>query len=1262
MSEEIHSTGNCAPGARWLVRAAVAAAISGSLAVSAIGAESTASPGEELTELEEVQVTGSRIVRRDTQSNSPLVTIERERLDDNAYISIEQALNELPEFMAGGAGMSAGAVTGLTAAGDVAGGNGTGNMFDVGRLPDNARIGTFVPGNATINLRGLGPNRSLTLIDGHRGVPSTAAGVLDLNTIPQSALQSIEVISGGASAVYGADALAGVTNFKFRDSFEGISVRVRGGVNEHGGDGEEYQMSTLLGTRLADGRGNAMIGVEYNKRNVSLFANRGFLREAMESEYSGAANYIFLYHPHYGPGSACTPGVGGDCTTTSNAVNAGGGFFANGQWGGNAPTQDAVNSVFFDRTCGGLNCIGTTGVLGSGFGINTDGTLFTRSSVSGTGPAAIQWGPQSFTGPLGGTAENPDEVTCAFFANTTVGAGTPFAGESCMPTLNRVDYGRWLSSPRESYAMFGRANYEITDGLRAFTNVNFTSSQTNTRREPAPALGAWSVAIPFHSDPDARYLPSIAQFSRPGVNVGDTLPEYRVGGARGTNCDDVGGCTMQEAFPVPEELAILLASRPNVVRGGDADPATNPWGGLSVCELRTRDFNAGLPGHTVQVPASGGNPAHTVQIDPNTGDTLKICGPNSAWRLAQTTALIPSRGTTVDQRVWQIAAGLQGDLGVSDWTWEAYMSHGDSRAYTNFDGFMSLTNYIKFASAPNYGQGFLEEGTGGKVLRCTSGINPFDPTLQISQDCLDGISSNQVDRNLLTQRVYELNAQGHLMDLPAGEVRAAVGVGRRNIRYSYLPDSQRERDYIPDTTPAGFGVTPFAAGVSVKEVYGELLVPLLRDLPFVNRLELELGGRLSDYSTGQEVPTWKALASWEPVSWLRARGGYNRAERAPNIAELYSPPSSSSQLTGFPTDPCRTDVSGPAFAATFPPGTTNADPDDPSGNGPTPEYRAMLQALCGAQIDAWGGNGASEFHALMSTNGTFNAIAGGTQLVGNENLKSEKGQTWTLGLVLTSPFDHPLLRRGTMTVDWYEVRIDNPIEPQTAQSVVNACFNVDGSNPDFDLDDPGGFCSLIERNPVSGAIQRISAQYDNYGKTIIRGVDVALRWSASLVDMGFGDAPGTISVNLAANLLADQIQALTAGGATADYAGYTGASPLRASTGVTYSWGVANRVGLTWNYRQGTRSFQNVAATATTPATITRSTTLAGYPTNNLFNLTAGTRLGPVNASFTIQNLLDSKPGRAAYDFRDPTQGLGSFDPFADLVGRRYSMNLSVEF
>jgi outer membrane receptor protein involved in Fe transport len=163
------------------------------------------------------------------------MTIDKQQLEDSAFISVEQALNELPQFMAGGAGMSSGAVTSLQGANGLDGGRGSGDMFNSGLLPDNAGvIGVVVPGAANVNLRGLGANRSLTLLDGHRAMPVNASMTVDLNSIPSIAIGGMEVITGGASAVYGADALAGVTNIKFRDKFEGMEVRVKGGVNEVG--------------------------------------------------------------------------------------------------------------------------------------------------------------------------------------------------------------------------------------------------------------------------------------------------------------------------------------------------------------------------------------------------------------------------------------------------------------------------------------------------------------------------------------------------------------------------------------------------------------------------------------------------------------------------------------------------------------------------------------------------------------------------------------------------------------------------------------------------------------------------------------------------------------------------------------------------------------------------------------------------------------------------------------------------------------------
>ena len=1221
---------------RWLIRAAVAAAISSS-AMSAMAQEATDAGKDSL---QEVQVTGSRIVRRDTETTSPLVTVEREILEKSSYISIEQALNELPEFMAGGPLAGGTAVTSLSAAGDVAGGSGSGNMFDTARPVDNARLGTYTPGAATVNLRGLGPNRALTLIDGRRAVSSNASGAIDLNIVPQIVIDNIEVITGGASSVYGADALAGVTNIKLRNNFEGMEVRARGGVNEAGGDGKEWQFSTLMGVNVG-GKGHAMIGIDYSKREVSLWNNRSWFRDVMASPLSASGDYLFGVFPGYAPGSsgaACNT-AGTICTTSNRALNGGGGSnnVFNNTWAGNGPSQAAINQVFSDRTCTNINCV--TNLTPGGFYFNPDGTIFTRQA-NGTAVAGItpQYGPQSFTGALGGTPEHPDELTCAYTANQL----NNVAGfqSACTPQLNRVDYGRRLTSPREGYTLFGSGDFEFNEHVKAYSQISFANSKTETRREPAPTSGAFAVAIPYNSDPTAKYLPSVAQTPVPGINIGDTLPEYRAGGKRGLNCAPTGGCTMQQAFPVTPEMQTLLNSRPDVVLGsiGGAATATSPFNGMSVCELRAIDSNAGAAGHTVQVPAANGRPAYTVQMDGNTGDTFKICGPNSAWRLSNQLTYLPPRGTLNDVTNYQLTAGFRGDLGLSDWTWDTFVSEGQSRTNTQYVGYISALNYYKIMTAPNYGQGYSEQslGVSNKVLNCTSGLNPFAQsagTLAISQDCINAITANQTDREQMRQTDAELNLQGALFGLPAGEVRSAVGVSWRKNSYSFTPDSLRESDFTGDTSAGQFGVGFVDGSVAVKEIYAELLIPLLKDIPGIRNLELELGGRYSEYTTGQDVPTYKAQLSWEPVEWLRLRGGYNRAERTPNIAELYTTTTVSSQLSGVGTDPCLSNV-----AAALPQSNQINNPD-----------RAKLQALCSAQINAWGGNNASTYHVDPNN---FTQIGGVLTFAGNSNLKSEKGDTYTAGLVFNSPFEHPLAQRLTATVDWYKIKISDPIDVLSGQLIMNACYNVDGTNPNYALNDPTGYCQLIERDPASGGIRTVTAKYANIGELDVAGIDTSVRWSAPLADMGLASLPGSFSVNVSANFLTDQSQPVTVGGAIFNFAGYAGASKLRTNTGLGYLWG-DNRVSLNWLYRKSTQGLL---------VNNTPSPTIAGYPADSLFNLNGSTRFGPVNVSASISNLLNKKPDVGGYFVADQAGGFGTFDPYGDLVGRRYSLSFTMNF
>src|SRR5690606_28269673 len=157
--------------------------------------------------VEEITVTGSRIIRRDFTANSPIQTIDEVLFDDTSAVGVETVLNRLPQFVP--------AVTQFS-------------------TTDVQQTATNTVGASTVSLRGLGPNRNLVLINGRRAMPVNATMVVDTNSIPSAAIARVEVISGGASAVYGADAVGGVVNFVLKDDFEGASVDVRLGDTQHG--------------------------------------------------------------------------------------------------------------------------------------------------------------------------------------------------------------------------------------------------------------------------------------------------------------------------------------------------------------------------------------------------------------------------------------------------------------------------------------------------------------------------------------------------------------------------------------------------------------------------------------------------------------------------------------------------------------------------------------------------------------------------------------------------------------------------------------------------------------------------------------------------------------------------------------------------------------------------------------------------------------------------------------------------------------------
>src|SRR5690606_37051555 len=138
----------------------------------------------------------------------------------------------------------------------------------------------------------------LVLLDGRRAQPVNAAMVVDVNTIPSAAIADIEVITGGAAATYGPDAMAGVVNFKLKRAFEGVSINYQTGTTQ-AGDGAETRADVLVGSNLGD-RGNIMFSVSYADREPAWQRNRDFYVDGWHDPGT-PGNFPRIDYPSYTP-------------------------------------------------------------------------------------------------------------------------------------------------------------------------------------------------------------------------------------------------------------------------------------------------------------------------------------------------------------------------------------------------------------------------------------------------------------------------------------------------------------------------------------------------------------------------------------------------------------------------------------------------------------------------------------------------------------------------------------------------------------------------------------------------------------------------------------------------------------------------------------------------------------------------------------------------------------------------------------------------
>lgn len=230
----------------------VGAAVTTFVATSVFSAEEGAEQA-----VERIEVTGSRIKRSDMETASPITIIDASAISAAGVTSIGEILRN------------------LTAAG--------GAMTNPGINNDSG-------GNSTINLRGLGEERTLVLINGRPMIASGtgAASSVDLNTIPVSMIQRVEVLKGGASAIYGTDAIAGVVNIILKRDCEGFEINMQTGMSSEG-DAEESSIDFTSGA--SSDKGNIVFGLSYTDRGDAGQKDRNFSECPLWEDYDGIAPY-----------------------------------------------------------------------------------------------------------------------------------------------------------------------------------------------------------------------------------------------------------------------------------------------------------------------------------------------------------------------------------------------------------------------------------------------------------------------------------------------------------------------------------------------------------------------------------------------------------------------------------------------------------------------------------------------------------------------------------------------------------------------------------------------------------------------------------------------------------------------------------------------------------------------------------------------------------------------------------------------------------
>lgn len=342
---------------------------------------------------------------------------------------------------------------------------------------------------------------------------------------------------------------------------------------------------------------------------------------------------------------------------------------------------------------------------------------------------------------------------------------------------------------------------------------------------------------------------------------------------------------------------------------------------------------------------------------------------------------------------------------------------------------------------------------------------------------IDFVTMDSLSRSKVTQSVFSGAISGDfgaLFSLPGGPVGFAVGAEYRKETSAFDPDPA-----IADGLTWAGAVQPEYGEYDVTEFFGELNLPLLKDVPGAHLLSLGAAIRFSDYSTIGKTTTWKVDGVYAPVPDLSFRATYSQAVRAPNIGELFGP---ASTVYNFIVDPC--------------------DAQE-TNNGSATRAANCAELLSGLGIAPATFSPSSSPLSSVFTEGLAS---------GNNELQEETAKTWTAGVVLRPTF----LPGFTFSADWYDIRIEDAITTPEAEELSELCVD----QPTID----NQFCEGIVRDPVSGYIVGFNVMPANVAQFRTAGLDVSLAYRLRT------DSLGTFNLSLVGNYL-DRLEFIASPGA-----------------------------------------------------------------------------------------------------------------------------------